>query len=202
MQPIPPEDDDDLGMGTARSASSGLRPIRVGARVTSTNPAPVFASDPQVGDRGTVQQTSGDEASASYLVRWDGGSESWSKREHLKPSGRGSLLPAPGETPAGPASAPPQTGPTPDGPQPTRPARPPMGTGARSFQRFLPLVFILFAGQGLIRALVRSAHHPSADTALLALVVVAVLGLAVSRIVRRGGGSSRNRRPRGPGGGA
>jgi hypothetical protein len=201
MQPILPEDDDDLGMASAQPASSGLRPIRVGARVTSTNPAPVFASDPQVGDRGTVQQASGDEASASYLVRWDGGSESWSKREHLKPSGRGSLLPAAGAPPTAPASAPPQSGPTADGAAPNRPARPPMGSGARTFQRFLPLVFILFAGQGLIRALVRSAHHPSANTALLALVVVAVVGLAVSRIVRRGG-SSRNRRPRGPGGGS
>jgi hypothetical protein len=176
------EDAADPQISGTGSGSPALRPLRVGARVRSSNPAPTFASDPQLGDRGVVVQAAGDEGAGppTSLVRWDGGVESWTKREHLEPAGRSAL--APSTT-------------TPDGPRPAGPARPPMGPGVRRFQRFLPLIFILFAGQGLVRAFVRSAHHPSSDTLLIALVIVAVVVLAVLRVVRRGGPPGRPRPP-------
>jgi hypothetical protein len=178
------EDAADPQTSATGSGPPALRPLRVGARVRSSNPAPTFASDPQLGDRGVVIQASGDEGAgpATYLVRWDGGVESWSKREHLEPAGRSALAPS--------------TATTPDGPRPTGPARPPMGPGVRRFQRFLPLIFILFAGQGLVRAFVNSAHHPSSGTLVIALVIVAIVVLAVLRVVRRGG-PPRPRQPPG-----
>jgi hypothetical protein len=181
-----PEADDaaDPQASATGSGPPALRPLRVGARVRSSNPAPTFASDPQIGDRGVVVQAAGDDGAGppTYLVRWDGGAESWSKREHLEPAGRSALAPSTA---------------TPDGPQPTRPARPPIHPGARRFQRFLPLIFILFAGQGLVRAFVHSAHHPNSGTLLIALVIVAVVVLAVLRVVRRGGPPSTPRQPPG-----
>ncbi|MEO9177042.1 MAG: FeoB-associated Cys-rich membrane protein [Gaiellales bacterium] len=178
------EDAADPQSSPTGSTPPALRPLRVGARVTSSNPAPTFASDAQLGDRGVVVQAAGDDGAgaATYLVRWDGGAESWSKREHLEPSGRSALAPSTA---------------TPGGPRPAGPARSPMSPGMRKFQRFLPLIFILFAGQGLVRAFVRSAHHPSSGTLLIALVLVAIVALAVLRIVRRGGARSGPRRPPG-----
>jgi hypothetical protein len=188
MEP-PSEEAADLSASTTDSTPPALRPIRVGARVTSTNATPTFASDPQPGARGVVVQAAGaDGAGAeSYLVRWDGGAEGWSKREHLEPSGRSALAPSTA---------------APQGSGTTGPPRRPAGPGARNIQRFLPLLFVVFAGQGLIRAFVRSARHPSASTALIALLILAVAGLTVRRILRRGGPSSTTRRPRGPGSGS
>jgi hypothetical protein len=194
MNAPPPEDDD---VGSAATGTSGLRPIRVGARVRSTNATPVFASDAQLGDRGTIIQTSeGDGSpSISYLVRWDGGAESWSTRENLEPSGRGALGPltlsTPGSAPGpGPGQGP-GAGP---GDTPIVPRRAP-SPGARNLQRLLPLAFILFAAQGLIRALVRSVRHPDAGTAVLVLAIV-LIALAGYRGTRRVGRARR----RGPGG--
>jgi hypothetical protein len=197
MNAPPPEDD---AVGSASTGTSGLRPIRVGARVRSTNATPVFASDAQLGDRGTVVQTSEGDGSTtvSYLVRWDGGAESWSTREHLEPSGRGALGPSTMSTQGpspGPGAGPgPGPGPGP-GDSPSVPRRAP-SPGARNLQRVLPFVFILFAGQGLIRALVQSARHPGIDTALLALAILAIAFAAYQGIRRRG--RSRRRGPRGP----
>lgn len=170
---------EQAGVAPASAGGSGRR-LRVGARVRSTNATPVFASDPQPGDAGTVVQSSeaDDIASASYLVRWDGGAESWATREHLEPAGRGAFAPAAPQT-AGPA--------------PTAPPRGPSRPGGRTLQRFLPLLFVLLAAQGLVRALVRSAHHPSLATAALAAVIVLIVLAAVGRTRRR-----RGRSPRGP----
>ncbi len=193
MNAPPPEDD---AVGSASAGTSGLRPIRVGARVRSTNATPVFASDAQLGDRGTVVQTSEGDGSTtvSYLVRWDGGAESWSTREHLEPSGRGALGPSTMSAPVPRQGPGPGPGPGP-GDSPGVPRRAP-SPGARNLQRLLPFVFILFAGQGLIRALVRSARHPGIGTALLAFAVLAVAFAAYQGVQRRG--RSRRRGPRGP----
>jgi hypothetical protein len=63
----------------------------------------------------------------------------------------------------------------------------------RGFQRFLPLLFVLFAAQGLLRALAHSAHHPSAGTIVLVLVIILVLAAGIRRTMRRSGGRPRNR---------
>ena len=57
------------------------RPLAVGMQVRAIDSEPVFASDPTSGDLGEIVEAS----SASYLVRWQSGAETWMQRAHLEP---------------------------------------------------------------------------------------------------------------------
>lgn len=158
MEPTPEDD-----------ASAAPPPLRVGGRVLSANATPTFASDPQLGAKGTVQQV--DAAGGSYLVRWEDGSESWARRDQLSPAGRGALA-RPAGAPGTPA---PPRGPRPSGPRGRR-----SGLGGVVG----PLVFLVIVAQGVIRPLLRGDHHVDPG----ALVVVAFIALpflvAILRRVR------------------
>jgi hypothetical protein len=141
--------------------------------VISANATPTFASDPQLGAKGVVQQL--DEAGASYLVRWEDGSESWARRDQLSPAGRGAIARPTGPRPTGPQGA---------GGPPRPPAGPRSG-GSRLAGRVGPLIFAVFVLQGVLRPLLRGDHHVDAG----ALVFVAIIGiplvLGVVRWLRR-----------------
>jgi hypothetical protein len=72
-------------------------PLAVGMQVRAIDSEPVFSSDPSSGDLGEVVEAS----SASYLVRWKSGAETWMQRANLEPLGLGAspltdgALPAP-----------------------------------------------------------------------------------------------------------
>jgi hypothetical protein len=148
---------------------AGPPPLRVGGRVVSANATPTFASDPQLGAKGVVQQV--DAGGSSYLVRWEDGSESWARRDQLSPAGRGAIA----RTQAAP------------GPGPQRAPRPgPPGRRGRFAGAVGPIIFLVILLQGVLRPLLGGDHH--IDTG--ALVVIAFVALPfVIGLVRRFGRS-------------
>jgi hypothetical protein len=179
------------------SPGGDLPPLGTGTDVVSTNPSPVFSSDPQPGDRGTVLQA--DESSTSYLVRWQDGRETWVRRDQIAPPGRrGRRPPArPAATAPGPRTAPPMTDTTPAPPPATEPAAGPQrpspggprrggrrGAGAGVF-RFLPFLILLGAVQGLARNAFHQAKHPTGSGIALTIVVAVLIVLAFLRFRRR-----------------
>jgi hypothetical protein len=136
------------------------RPLRVGERVRSTIVTPVFPSDPKLGDVGRVMQAS----SASYLVRWEAGGESWTMRSSLEPL-RGGPPIGPGARTSGP---------------PPRSRR-----GNRAVARLAPLLFLLLAARGLLPELAHVVRHPTPTSVVLAVVAVAAVVLLLVRVRRR-----------------
>jgi hypothetical protein len=141
------------------------RPLRVGERVRSTIVTPVFPSDPKLGDVGRVMQAS----SASYLVRWDAGGESWAMRSNLEPLRSGQPI-GPGARTSGP---------------PPRSRR-----GNRAVGRFAPLLFLLLVARGLLPELGHVARHPTPLSVALIVVGLALIVALVVRARRRAAASS------------
>jgi hypothetical protein len=184
------------------SPDGGLPPLRVGTDVVSTNETPVFSSDPQPGDLGTLQEA--DESSTSYLVRWQDGRETWVRRDQIERPGRRRRRPPQSTSPAAPPQGAPEprmappadtSGPAPattqaasDAPQPTRTAGPRRGGrrgGAPGVFRFLPFLILLGAVQGLARNAFHQAKHPTGSGIALVVIVAVLIVLAFLRFRRR-----------------